>query len=151
MTTTQTDTDKAVECDECLDKHVPGTPCDPDELRWAQSSRKRTAEREAKMAPPWGKIELRDGSGGFRHYLDGEPISCGTGLEIQAVEYRTDDHGGYDARLPTGAYVRYEIQHVKPTKANPWGREIVWYASVGGHTVTFAHEEWFRFRWPRRS
>lgn len=144
---------KRIECAECEEEHDAGAPhtCDPDELEWARRRRARAAEREAKMAPPWSPIVRKRVAGDFRDHLDGEPIHCGDMLELQGVETKSDDHGTYDARLTTGAVVRYELAHVERTKENPWGRVVVLYASVAGHSVNFPAEPWHRFRWPRRS
>jgi hypothetical protein len=34
---------------------------------------------------------------------------CGTGLELQAFEIRSDDYGDYRVTLPKGIRVRYEL------------------------------------------
>ena len=107
----------------------------------------RKLRRDA-MRDGWSKLELRrGGASGLRHYLDGEPVHCGTGLELQAVECRVDPDGNeYLAVLPRGQVVRYE--------ASQDGKTIsaVLYAGVVGHTFSAALEpSWMRFRWPVRS
>jgi hypothetical protein len=98
------------------------------------------ARRAAASVEPWGKIRRdRQGGGDFRDYLFGEPIHCGAGLELQAVEYRYDDFGSYTVFLDRGHAVRYE--HSVGV--------VTLYADIGGHTFACSLQAWMRFRWPR--
>jgi len=101
-------------------------------------------------APPWGRIETSKDGGGWRDFLDGDPIHCGSGLELQAREYRSDDYGEFTLALPTGVRVRYEVAWLRerPAEGPPW--RAVLYHSAGGHTFTTPLEPWMRFRWPKR-
>jgi hypothetical protein len=99
------------------------------------------ARRAAARVEPWGKIRRDPEAGGsFRDYLFGQPIHCGAGLELQAVEYRYDDYGSYTVFLDQGHPVRYEHN----------GGVVVLYADLGGHTFTSQLQAWMRFRWPKK-
>lgn len=103
--------------------------------------------------PAWSPMELRHESGDWRHYLDGQAIHCGSALELQGTEHRSDDYGEYSIHAATGVVVRYETARV-PRRADddddgpPW--RAVLYADVGGYSFTTAAEPWMRFRWPAR-
>lgn len=59
----------------------------------------------------WTKLELRRDRGGNRHYLDGEPVSCGTMLWLLPHRWRADGDGGEELVPDWGAgavLVRYE-------------------------------------------
>lgn len=96
-------------------------------------------------APGWGLIQRRREHGDFRDYLDDQPIHCGTGLELQGREYKSDDYGEYSLNLPTGVRVRYELA---------WGpgdeRAVMLHGDLGGHEFVAKAEAWMRFRWPQR-
>lgn len=100
-------------------------------------------------APSWGELELRDVGGGWRHFLYGQAIHCGAGLELQAIEYKADDYGEFSLRLSTGVRVRYEVAHLRkrPEEDGPPWRAML-YVSAGGHTFSGPLEAWMRFRWP---
>lgn len=80
-----------------------------------------------------------------RHFLDGEPIHCGTALELQAIEYRYDDYGEYHAVLPRGIRVRYELDG-----PGSLAQRVVLHVNVEGHEFTSRLLGWMRFRWPKR-
>jgi hypothetical protein len=123
-------------CDLLLDEHEEGRICDD------VGHRKAIAAR-ADCGEPWIAILRGEDGGGPRDFLDAQPIHCGSGLELQAIEYRDDDYGSYTVRLPIGARVRYEMA---------WGRDgqrrVVLYGDIAGHTFTTPLEPWMRFRWP---
>ncbi len=80
-----------------------------------------------------GKLFLGEDEGGKRHFLDGEPIHCGTGLEM----------------LVAGKWVPvcYESEmYSKPARAvlyaTPWGDE--------GPRVTIEYPMAQTLRWPKR-
>jgi hypothetical protein len=126
-------------CDRFLDEHDILIGCADPEHRAALA-------RRAAGAPSWGQLVREDeGANGFRDYLDGEPIHCGAGLELQAIEYRSDDYGEYVLKLPTGVRVRYELDW--PPRGD---RQVVLHAGIAGHEFTARHETWMRFRWPPR-
>jgi hypothetical protein len=104
------------------------------------------ARRDA-LAGAWSLIERGSDRGGDRDFLDGKPIHCGSALDLQAMEFRSDDYGEYTAWIAKGTIVRYEVEWVAP----PAKKRIVLYTTVAGHTFTAHHEEWMRFRWPRPS
>jgi hypothetical protein len=101
-------------------------------------------ERRLAGAPGWCALERRQEDGGFRDYLDGKPIHCGTGLELQSVEYRSDDYGEYSLKLPTGVCVRYELAW------GPGERAVMLHGDLGGHEFVAKHKLWMLFRWPQR-
>lgn len=88
---------------------------------------------------------IREDYGGdsFRDFVDGSPVSCGASLELQDIEWRSDDDGDYRIALATGARVRYEIEWT-PTK------RPVLYAVVAGYDFVGEVKPWMRFRWPER-
>lgn len=106
--------------------------------------RKALEARRLARAGQWSVIERGRDGGGTRDFLDGRPIHCGSGLELQVTEERYDDYGGYTVWSPKGVGVRYEVDASK---------RVVLYVSVGGATF---HKEmdaegarpWMRFRWP---
>ncbi len=113
-------------------------------IRCDDAAHRAALARRAAGAPSWSLLERRHEHDDFRDYLDGKPIHCGTGLELQAIEYRSDDYGEYIVKLPTGARVRYEL-------AWPPGspeRRVMLHGSIGGHEFVAVHEQWMRFRWP---
>lgn len=94
----------------------------------------------------WRALVVRREPGGLRHYLDGKPIHCGDGLELQATEERYDPDGNaYTFYLPKGAPVRYEAsQDGKTIRATL-------HADVAGyHFVAGSEGQGMRFRWPVR-
>jgi hypothetical protein len=101
-------------------------------------------------APSWGRLDLKTDGGGWRHFLEGGAIHCGAGLELQAIEWQSDDYGEFTLRTSTAVRVRYEVEWLRepPTKGPPW--RAVLYHSTGGHTFKTTLEGWMRFRWPSR-
>jgi hypothetical protein len=127
-------------CDLFLDEHNAGIRCDNAEHRAALA-------RRAEGAPAWSAIERARDGGGLRDFLDGRPIHCGTGLELQAFEIRSDDYGDYQVALPNGSRVRYELG---VAEGDDGRRPIVLHAQVGGHEFVAAFHPRMRFRWPER-
>lgn len=113
------------------------------------------AKREAGQPDAWSPLIRRfdDGSevafdatpggGGWRDHLDGDPIGCGSGLELQALEWKGDEEGDYTRRLATGVYVRYELAWTAA------GKVVMLHASYGGYSIAFPATPEMRFRWPR--
>lgn len=124
----------AKECDLFLDEHT--LPCGDQRHQVALANRRAGA-------PEWSPIVRGNDGGGMRDFLDGQPIHCGTGLELQTIEYRSDDYGEYTVRLETAVHVRYEMA---------WGgdRKAVLYTVVGGHVFHVDANDWMRFRWTVR-
>jgi hypothetical protein len=122
-----------MKCDSLLSEHTPDTQCEDAEHRAALA-------RRADGAGSWSPIVRSRTEGGPRDFLDGEPINCGSGLELQAIEYRSDDYGEFTVKLPSGVRVRYELDR----------GEIVFYGGIAGHEFTSPHHAWMRFRWPER-
>lgn len=48
-----------------------------------------------------GVLQLHDGVGGVRHYLDGKPVHCGAALELE-LETGAWLHGRYETSGPIG-------------------------------------------------
>jgi hypothetical protein len=105
-------------------------------------------QRRHSGAPSWAEIDLQTDAGGWRHFLYGEPIHCGSGLDLQAREYKCDDYGEYSLRTSKAVRVRYEVEWLRerPAEGPPW--RAVLYHSTGGHTFKAPLEAWMRFRWP---
>jgi len=95
----------------------------------------------------WSRLELRRDGGGWRHYLDGEPVHCGAGLELQTVELRSDDYGEYSVPTQQGVPVRYEGQLGNRPREQV---RATLHKNVGGHEFAAGVDDWMRFRWPRR-
>lgn len=126
--------DPHVEC--FLNENCGGVDCPP-----ALALRKRDAEKVG----AWSRLVLSATHGGRRHFLDGEPVSCGSTLELQSIAYRSDDYGEYTVPQPQGVGVRYEAD---------LGHEdapATLHGDVGGHEFIARLEPWMRFRWPGRS
>jgi hypothetical protein len=119
-----------------LDEHT--VPCD--NPKHCDALRRRGEGR----ACIWGTISRLSDDGGYRDFLDDQPISCGSMLELQAVDYKDDDFGEYSVYLNKGHVVRYE--------ANLSRRDggITLYSSIGGHRFVASHHAGMRFRWPKR-
>jgi hypothetical protein len=126
--------DPHVDCS--LGENCGGTDCPP-----AIAERKRAEEKLG----AWSKLVLGADSGGRRHFLDGEPVSCGTGLELQAIAYRSDDYGEYTVPLQQGVGVRYEAELSREDAP------ATLHGDLGGHEFVTRLEPWMRFRWPGRS
>ncbi len=101
--------------------------------------RKALQARRLARADQWSPIVRSEDRGGRRDFLDGRPIHCGSGLELQIIETREDDYGQFTVWTAKGVRVRYELE---PDK------RITLYAPVAGISFTHAHEPWMRFRWP---
>jgi hypothetical protein len=98
--------------------------------------------RRAAGAPAWGQLWRQVLGEDFRDHLDGEPISCGSVLLLQARVFRTDEFGDYALLMPSGVPVHYEID---------WApKRAVVYTDVVGHEFVKTIEPWMRFRWPER-
>ena len=117
-----------------------GEPCAlnrPDECPPTLAARKRD------KGAPWSALVVERECSGLRHYLEGKPVHCGTGLVLQSHEYRDDDYGEYTRALQQGNRVRYEAsigdQQIRATL----------HADVGGHEFVAPLKAWMRFRWPK--
>jgi hypothetical protein len=121
------------ECDLFLDEHTADAEC-------GNADHRAAIARRREGAPSWSAIERVDDGGGRRDFLDGRPIHCGVGLDLQAVERHEDDYGGYLVRLRSGSRVRYELV----------AGEIVLHGNIAGHEFTAPHHKGMHFRWPER-
>jgi hypothetical protein len=104
-----------------------------------------------------GALELARDNGGWRHFLVGEPVRCGTGLELASVRDDADDVGraladdgthtnaGSQARL-RWIPVRYESHLATSTSEPP----ALLFADVGGHDAVIRGHAGMRLRWPHR-
>lgn len=95
--------------------------------------------RLAALSGSWSVLTIK----GDRHFLDGEPIHCGTALELQAIEFRNDDYGEYHAVLQRGIRVRYELNG-----PGSLAQRVVLHVTVDGHEFTSRLWGSMRFRWP---
>lgn len=126
-------------CDLLLSEH------DEDEGPCPDPAHQAALERRRAGAEPWSLLERVERFGDFRDHLNGEPIHCGEGLELQAQEIRTDDFGDYSIRLEKGIAVRYEVDW------HPAGKRAVLYFDVFGLDFLKPIElSWMRFRFPVR-
>ena len=107
-------------------------------------------KRRAAGAPKWYAIERKEEYGGFRDFLDGHhrgpssvAIHCGEQIELQAVEWHSDDFGEYAISLDKAIPVRYEAD----LSCADGGISL--YTQIGGHSFQTRHEGWMRFRWPQ--
>lgn len=131
---------------------------DPATCRHEAARQRRKREKQG----GWSRLELRRDDGGLRHYLDGEAVHCGRGIELQAVEEKHDDYGEYSVPLQRGVVVRYEaslnrVEQLhriasKQLDADELARRgVTLYTDVAGHEAVITFEAWLRFRWPVRS
>src|SRR5437868_4868265 len=85
-----------------------GEPCaegKPSECPPALAAAKRD------RGTPWSALDVRRETGGLlRHYLDGRPVHCGAGLELQRITFKSDDYGEYSIAMQEGTPVRYEAR-----------------------------------------
>jgi len=102
------------------------------------------AARKRDKGTAWPMLEVRRELGGLRHYLEGEPVHCGAGLQLQAITFRADDYGEWQVALPLGTRVRYEAA-IGDTEIR-----ATLHADVAGHEFIARLEKWMRFRWPER-
>jgi hypothetical protein len=98
--------------------------------------------REMEQEGRWSALELRKESGGLRHYLDGLPIHCGMGIELQETVEKEDGYGLYEVPLQTGIPVRYE--------ASQFAGALTWsiHKYLGRVEFVAYGENYMRFRWP---
>lgn len=104
----------------------------------------------------WGPIELRDeGASGWRHYLRGEPVHCGTSLllSVGATKVNGDSVNAYGVRctLADGhayIHVRYEspLAIMRPGEEPP----ALLYLLVGPYSAVITASSSMRLRWPHR-
>lgn len=114
----------------------------------------KAAKRRADVASAaWHRLVLRaeDGSdvrsdeldpiptGGWRHFLIGQPIHCGETLWLQANTFRSDDYGEYTVPSEEHTPVRYELDG---------RRRVILYAEIGGHLFSMPLDGGHRFHWP---
>jgi hypothetical protein len=138
------DGDYRPEIERALDPHVDchlRENCGAADCPPANAERKRAHDK----AGAWSPLVLGIDGGGRRHFLDGEPVSCGTTLELQAIGDRSDDYGEYSVPLPRGERVRYEAQLSREDAP------ATLHTYVGGHEFIAHLEPWMRFRWPGRT
>lgn len=116
-------------------------PCSAPSGRDCPLEPARQRRREAKQGE-WSQLVVKREPGGLRHYLDGQPVHCGAGLELQSWEDKSDDYGEYTKVLQVGVSVRYEASFF--TKVE-WSLHHY----TGGHEFIAQGEAWHRFRWPK--
>lgn len=110
----------------------------------------------------WGSLELRRDEGGWRHYLKGEPVSCGSGLLLKpapiAVPRRDDYESDYSYReairkadalcVARGEHVRVRYEAPLYLRAEP---PALLYVDVVGHDAIITAHGGMRLRWPTRA
>lgn len=93
----------------------------------------------------WGALILRrDDGDGWRHYLNGEPVHCGSGLLLA--------HAGVD--VPKLVPLQFmPVRYESPLATMPEGKEppALLYLDVHGHEALIRAHSGMRFRWPHRS
>ena len=97
-----------------------------------------------------GKLTLRREDGGWRHYLCGQSVHCGSALELRCREWFDDgEHGPTWRNVEPAQYVpvRYECQLQVSGDGPP---VPLFYGELGGHSVVIRHEQSFILRWPAR-
>jgi hypothetical protein len=97
----------------------------------------------------WSELVLGRDAGGMRHFVDGRPIHCGNGLELQATLYKSDDYGEYTVPVQRGVRVRYEASTCRVDDVPALAVRL--YHVVEGHQFSARHEQWMRFRWPKET
>jgi hypothetical protein len=102
-----------------------------------ECQREHTAElQQRRRRKVFGdRLELRREESGWRHYLGGEPVHCGSGLELYADDRNNPDtylRGRYEANLATSG-----------------GEPTVWFCTAVGEVRVNVHLA--HFRWPGRS
>jgi len=127
-----------VKCEKSVFDHV-------DDNEWTCADPEHAGalkRREEGRQGQWSALITRRQSGGLRHYLAGEPISCGSSIELQDLKWFADDFGEFRQYLGQGRVVRYEaLQDGKTIRATL-------HTVVGGHEFVATVEAWMRFRWP---
>lgn len=108
-----------------------------------------------------GPLELRRDDGGWRHYLLGEPVACGTGLELSPArpdepdpdDYRYDGRGLRLERARVAALrdmaplpVRYE----SPLATSGGPPPALLYTVVAGWTGVITAHDGMELRWPKK-
>lgn len=108
-------------------------------------------ELAAEAAEGWHKLKPTGDAGGYRDFVDGQPVHCGAALELRIVEYHYDRATERDVvrKLDKGTPVRYEIAH-RQGKDGRVVRVPMLHASVGGHEFKAEANAAMRFRWPVR-
>lgn len=128
------------ECSIWDDEH-----CGAEDCPAARASRER---RRASSEGAWSPLILHnEGAAGWRHYLDGKPVSCGTSLRLQSFELRSDDWGDYDAVGKGEADVCYEAQ----LSGRREDVRVTLLTGVAGRTAYLEYSDSMRFRWPERN
>lgn len=125
-----------------IGRHFLDEPCEPG-CPPDCPVRAAVVRREKAQAGAWSPLVLKREFSGFRHYLDGKAVTCGTTLELQSLEDRYDEYDEYTACLQRGVRVRYEASLCGPEPV------VTLYFHVDGHNFTAGADQWMRFRWPQ--
>lgn len=95
-----------------------------------------------------GKLILEREEGGWRHYLHGEAISCGSGLELAGVDWV--DGGDCGAVAKTAMPRRWRrVRYESPLSSNREPPALL-YIDVDGHSAVITAHAGMLFRWPGR-
>lgn len=103
---------------------------------------------------PFERIVTAEDGGGWRQFLAGRPIHCGSTLELRAHEWIDTDEGS--RCQPTGGIleVRYEMDWagtVTVGEKTYHERRGVLYFDIGGYSFgPKPFDDGFWFRWPKR-
>jgi len=116
-------------------------------IDWTCANPEHTAAiaRRAQRGDAWAPMVRRPDGGDTRDFVDGEPVHCGAALELQSIEYKSDDYGEWTVRLDKGTHVRYELAWGKGD-----GKRAMLHTCLGGHEFVTPVHPWMRFRWPKR-
>lgn len=114
----------------------------------------------------WGPLVLGRDGGGYRHFLHGEPVSCGTGLLLQCARVPQPDPGEYgesdrdrrayerDCALASAMQRERDAAPLRVRYESPLHEDdppALLYTEVGGHEVIITARDWMRLRWPERT
>lgn len=97
-----------------------------------------------------GPLLLEREEGGWRHYLRGQPVSCGSGLELAGVDWVEAIGDAPERKLSSPRRwmrVRYESP-LASAHGQKQGPPALLYASVDGHTAVITADPGMVLRWP---
>lgn len=103
-----------------------------------------TSDHEPDAGDLAGRLVLDRDAGGHRHVLDGQPVPCGTVLELQAMRRVTDD--GDEWLEPTDQWLPVRYEATLADRADDVRVHI--FATAAGRTARIEWSPDMRFRWP---
>lgn len=94
---------------------------------------------------PFTQLVTGQDGGGWRQFLDGKPVTCGSTLELECYEECVNSNGDIGIRSAGSIEVRYEMTYDEHDR-----RLGVIYYDIAGHHFGPNFLTSKRFRWPRR-